>query len=183
MVEATNRHRRQWIQNKLMSELLMHIDIGLLILVAALSVITVKWLDDQPLACAALSLTAVQSVSVAFTRYIIVDIGKSDPHLASLVFYFGYAFLDLAVVVSVYVLHNKKSIPLNWLSYTLVAGFSLLGTFQIVRFYDVNLRVGMLNDVYSATILGINVIVCMALTLYVALTWWARNRRSLNTDF
>lgn len=110
----------------------------------------------------------VQSCSVLLTEPLRDWISTMDINTARAMFYFGFAFIDILMVLLLYKIHIKAEIKTNFLSRFLCRCLQGMALLQVLRFIDRQYGGDWLGFVYMYTIPGANLAVASALVFFTA---------------
>lgn len=149
-----------------MNEALAHLDAGILIATTLLSVVSLKALNKVSTAVI-LSFTFlfVQCLSVVVTRPLITILGQAWPDGTTIVFYFGFAFIDIAMIYVIAASHEYLRVKPSLLTHIAVGIYCLFVVVQVSRYFDRFAGANVLVEVYKFGVPILNLV--MLLSLFV----------------
>lgn len=159
-----------------MNEALAHLDAGILIATTLLSVICIKALNKVSTAVI-LSFTFlfVQCLSVVVTRPLVSTLGEAWPGGATIVFYFGFAFIDILMIYVIAASHEHLRVRPNFLTHFAVVIYCSFSVIQVARYFDRLTEVNILEEFYKCAVPTLNLVMLFSLFVGFVVSYRVEN--------
>lgn len=114
----------------------------------------------------AVGFVLVQAISVLLTQPIRTGLYNLNPHMALLVFYFFFAFMNLLAIVTIYRLHKTLARAIEWPAELCVRCLQALALIQVGRCLDRMVFWDSFGVIYQYSIPSINLAITLTLVFY-----------------
>lgn len=159
-----------------MNEALAHLDAAILIVTTVLSLLCLKTTKEiSSVMILSFAFLFIQCLSVVVTRPIISVLTQVWPEGASMVFYFGFAFVDMAIIYVIAAVHEQLQVKPDRLTYFVVVIYCCFIAMQIARYFDRLAELNFLSDFYQYAIPALNLL--MLCSLSVGFVLWYKNQK------
>lgn len=115
---------------------------------------------------ATIAFLVVQACSLALADFLIFDVAAINKDVARVLFYFTFAFIDIAAVVLLYKLHVRLSIEFSHCAKFMIRMLQFLAILQVLRFLDRQWGPDVLGAIYTYGIPSINFALCLVLIFF-----------------
>lgn len=147
-----------------MNEALAHLDAGILIATTLLSVIGLKVLKKvSTVIILSFTFLFVQCLSVVVTRPLVSMLGEAWPGGTAIFFYFGFAFIDIAMIYVVAASHEYLRVKPNVLTHFVVGIYSSFALLQVARYFDRITETNVLAEIYVFAVPTLNLVMLFSL--------------------
>ncbi|WP_220769273.1 hypothetical protein [Shewanella sp. MBTL60-007] len=123
---------------------------------------------------AAWGVLFVLLISIFISDRLINELADYSVGFTRLVWYFGFAAVDLLAIMAIYKLHIKLSVEFDKVAVFCVRMLQLLAIIQVVRFFDRHV-LDVLGSIYQVAIPSINAIMVIVVASATAVSLSKKN--------